>query len=43
MAFQPISAVSRLVPESITLVVDNTRFVVDREMFRAHPDTMLGR
>ena len=27
----------------ITLVVDNTRFVVDRSLFIAHPNTMLGR
>jgi len=29
--------------ERITLVVDNTRFVVDPAIFTAHPDTMLGR
>lgn len=29
--------------ERITLVVDNTRFVVDPALFAAHPDTMLGR
>ncbi|BET02219.1 BTB POZ domain-containing protein [Nesidiocoris tenuis] len=29
--------------ERITLVVDNTRFVVDPAMFTAHPNTMLGR
>lgn len=27
----------------ITLVVDDTRFVVDPEIFTSHPDTMLGR
>lgn len=29
--------------ERITLVVDNTRFVVDPNLFTAHPNTMLGR
>jgi BTB/POZ domain-containing protein 10 len=29
--------------ERITLIVDDTRFIVDPEIFRAHPDTMLGR
>lgn len=29
--------------ERITLVVDNTRFVVDPAQFTAHPNTMLGR
>lgn len=29
--------------DRITLVVDNTRFVVDPAQFVAHPDTMLGR
>lgn len=29
--------------ERITLVVDETRFVADPELFRAHPNTMLGR
>lgn len=27
----------------MTLVVDNTRFVVDPQLFAAHPNTMLGR
>ena len=27
----------------MTLVVDNTRFVVDPNLFAAHPNTMLGR
>lgn len=27
----------------LTLVVDDTRFVVDSELFKAHPETMLGR
>lgn len=29
--------------ERITLVVDNTRFVLDPALFTAHPNTMLGR
>ncbi|XP_046440569.1 BTB/POZ domain-containing protein KCTD20-like isoform X4 [Daphnia pulex] len=29
--------------ERLTLVVDNTRFVVDPQLFAAHPNTMLGR
>jgi len=29
--------------ERITLLVDEKRFVVDPEMFRQHPNTMLGR
>ncbi|CAH0763004.1 unnamed protein product [Bemisia tabaci] len=29
--------------ERITLVVDNTRFILDPAMFTAHPNTMLGR
>lgn len=29
--------------DRITLVVDNTRFVVDPAQFAAHPDTMFGR
>ncbi|KAJ0170339.1 hypothetical protein K1T71_014267 [Dendrolimus kikuchii] len=29
--------------ERITIVVDNTRFVVDPAQFTAHPNTMLGR
>lgn len=29
--------------DRITLVVDNTRFVLDRSLFTAHPNTMLGR
>lgn len=28
---------------SVTLVVDETRFVIDPQLFRAHPNTMLGR
>lgn len=29
--------------ERITLLVDNTRFVIDSSLFTAHPNTMLGR
>lgn len=29
--------------EKLTLVVDETRFVVERSLFIAHPNTMLGR
>ncbi|XP_032663950.1 BTB/POZ domain-containing protein 10 isoform X2 [Odontomachus brunneus] len=29
--------------ERITLIVDNTRFVIDPTLFTAHPNTMLGR
>ncbi|XP_076171391.1 BTB/POZ domain-containing protein 10-like isoform X2 [Ptiloglossa arizonensis] len=29
--------------ERITLIVDNTRFIVDSDLFTAHPNTMLGR
>ncbi|VVC97321.1 BTB/POZ domain-containing protein 10 [Leptidea sinapis] len=32
-----------LCDDRITLVVDNTRFVVDPAQFTAHPNTMLGR
>lgn len=30
-------------PEKVTLLVDGTRFVVNPQIFTAHPDTMLGR
>ena len=29
--------------DKITLVVDDTRFVVERSLFTVHPNTMLGR
>lgn len=29
--------------ERVTLIVDNTRFVVDPTIFTAQPNTMLGR
>lgn len=29
--------------ERVTLIVDNTRFVVDPAIFTAQPNTMLGR
>ena len=31
------------ITDRITLVVDDTRFVVEPEIFRQYPDTMLGR
>lgn len=31
------------IEDRITLVVDNTRFVIDPALFAAHPETMLGR
>ncbi|CAG9794140.1 unnamed protein product [Diatraea saccharalis] len=34
---------NQLCDDRITLVVDNTRFVVDPAQFTAHPNTMLGR
>lgn len=37
MAITPVS------DERITLVVDNTRFILDPALFTAHPNTMLGR
>ena len=30
-------------PEKVTLLVEGTRFVVNPQIFTAHPDTMLGR
>jgi BTB/POZ domain-containing protein 10 len=35
--------VSPVSDERITLVVDNTRFILDPALFTAHPNTMLGR
>lgn len=35
--------VQQVSDDRITLVVDNTRFVVDPALFTAHPNTMLGR
>jgi BTB/POZ domain-containing protein 10 len=43
---QPPSAASAgtvIGDDRVTLVVDNTRFVVDPALFTAHPNTMLGR
>jgi len=41
---QSVSLPSQQQPmDRITLVVDNTRFIVDPILFAAHPDTMLGR
>lgn len=34
---------NQLCQDKITLVVDDTRFVVDPAQFTAHPNTMLGR
>lgn len=31
------------VGERLTLVVEDTRFIVDADLFHAHPNTMLGR
>lgn len=30
-------------PDRVTLIVDNTRFIVDPNLFTQHPNTMLGR
>lgn len=38
-----VTAVQQVSDDRITLVVDNTRFVVDPALFTAHPNTMLGR
>lgn len=41
---QPLCSSSIVGAEDrVTLVVDNTRFVVDPAIFTAHPNTMLGR
>ncbi|KAM5327478.1 BTB/POZ domain-containing protein KCTD20 isoform 1-T2 [Glossophaga mutica] len=37
------SNIHSLAPEKVTLLVDGTRFVVNPQIFTAHPDTMLGR
>lgn len=37
------STVHSQAPEKVTLLVDGTRFVVNPQIFTAHPDTMLGR
>lgn len=42
-AEQPRNGKVNLGDDRITLVVDNTRFVVDPAQFTAHPNTMLGR
>ncbi|GAB0100248.1 BTB/POZ domain-containing protein 10 [Sergentomyia squamirostris] len=39
----PIQSTSQILEERITLVVDNSRFVIDPTLFTAHPNTMLGR
>ncbi|KAL1485682.1 hypothetical protein MTO96_047255, partial [Rhipicephalus appendiculatus] len=38
-----MSALSTGSDERVTLIVDNTRFVVDPALFALQPDTMLGR
>ncbi|XP_015834238.1 BTB/POZ domain-containing protein 10 isoform X1 [Tribolium castaneum] len=38
-----ISGPTNVSDDRVTLVVDNTRFVVDPALFTAHPNTMLGR
>ncbi|XP_060574896.1 BTB/POZ domain-containing protein 10-like [Ruditapes philippinarum] len=40
---QPRDTSSPRLGERITLLVDGKRFVVDPELFRQHPNTMLGR
>ena len=40
LCFAPQNASS---DQRLTLVVDNTRFIVDPALFTQHPDTMLGR
>ncbi|XP_049829589.1 BTB/POZ domain-containing protein 10 isoform X1 [Schistocerca gregaria] len=37
------AAATPLSDDRVTLVVDNTRFIVDPALFTAHPNTMLGR
>lgn len=39
----PLIYTSSTAMDRITLVVDNTRFIVDPAIFTAHPNTMLGR
>lgn len=36
-------AASLRMTDRLTLVVDDTRFVVEPDVFRQYPDTMLGR
>lgn len=40
---QPRDTSSPRLGERITLLVDGKRFVVDPDLFRQHPNTMLGR
>lgn len=40
---QQLTGPSVVSEDRVTLVVDNTRFVVDPALFIAHPNTMLGR
>lgn len=39
----PSMATTYNLEDRLTLVVDNTRFVVDPSIFTQHPNTMLGR
>lgn len=38
-----VSTSTTTTTDRVTLVVDETRFVIDPQSFRAHPNTMLGR
>ena len=42
-AGQLTSTISTFMEDRVTLVVDNTRFVVDPNVFTQYPNTMLGR
>lgn len=39
----PMAVATKPLPERVTLVVDETRFIVDVEILKSQPDTMLGR
>lgn len=43
VALQPLGNSGIIIEDRVTLVVDNTRFVLDPALFTAHPNTMLGR
>lgn len=43
VALQPLVNSGIINEDRVTLVVDNTRFVLDPALFTAHPNTMLGR
>ena len=38
-----VSTTTTANPDRVTLLVDETRFVIDPQLFRAHANTMLGR